>query len=236
MVISCEEVWRELSNYIDNDIDPALRAEMEAHFAQCKHCTAVLDGTRNVIRLVGDERAFTVPAGFSRRLYQKLSKHNAMSRGPLRGWLVAAVAAGIAYAMLTIARAESPAPPLLKSEHSQPAARLPVGLVAINEKGKTLSRAALPLSARRGKTGERRNCGPERLHTLRSLRERDAAVQTPRRNVGKNPHRATCEEEIAPDSSVYAAPLRAKESKHRGISNCAGAKDWPSRLPHFKAG
>lgn len=137
MVISCEEVWRELSNYIDNDIDPALRAEMEAHFAQCKHCTAVLDGTRNVIRLVGDERAFTVPAGFSRRLYQKLSKHNAMSRGPLRGWLVAALGAGIAYAMLTIARAESPALPLLKSEHSQPAARLPVGLVAINEKGKT---------------------------------------------------------------------------------------------------
>ncbi len=137
MVISCEEVWRALSDYVDNDIDPGLRAAMEAHFAQCKHCTAVLDGTRNLIHLVGDERAFTVPAGFSKRLYKKLSQHIATSRGPVRGWLVAALAAGTAYAMLAMARAEGPAVPPLKSQHSQPAARLPVGLVAINPNGKT---------------------------------------------------------------------------------------------------
>jgi anti-sigma factor RsiW len=72
--ITCVEVWREISNYLDGDISPELRARIEAHFKTCKHCTAVLDGTRNVVRLVGDGEAFEVPAGFSQRLYGKLPK------------------------------------------------------------------------------------------------------------------------------------------------------------------
>lgn len=72
--ISCEEVWRELSNYIENDISTELRARMEAHFRKCKHCTAIYDGTKNVIQLVGDFQAFDIPAGFSERLKHRL-KH-----------------------------------------------------------------------------------------------------------------------------------------------------------------
>jgi len=72
--ISCVEVWREISNYVDGDVSPELRARIEAHFKICKHCTAVLDGTRNVVRLIGDGEGFDVPASFSRRLYSKLPK------------------------------------------------------------------------------------------------------------------------------------------------------------------
>ena len=71
--ISCSEVWREISNYIDQVVDPELRARMEAHFKVCKHCAAVLDGTRNVIKLVADEAEFEVPTGFGSRLYAKLN-------------------------------------------------------------------------------------------------------------------------------------------------------------------
>ena len=70
--ISCIEVWRELSNYIDNDVDPELRLRMEEHFKGCEHCTAILDGTRNVVQLVGDGRTFQLPQGFSERLKKKL--------------------------------------------------------------------------------------------------------------------------------------------------------------------
>ena len=70
--ISCVEVWRELSNYIDGAVDPELRLRMEEHFKGCEHCAAVLDGTRNVVRLVGDGRAFDLPAGFSERLKKRL--------------------------------------------------------------------------------------------------------------------------------------------------------------------
>ena len=80
--ISCEEVWRALSDYIEGDVEPALHARMEAHFRQCQHCTAVLDGTENVIRLVGDERSFLLPAEFGRRLSRKLAAHLSSIHGP----------------------------------------------------------------------------------------------------------------------------------------------------------
>ena len=72
MVVNCHEVWREISNYIDDELDPSLRAEIEAHLAQCRHCAALLDSTRNIIVLIADERTFQLPAGFSERLRTRL--------------------------------------------------------------------------------------------------------------------------------------------------------------------
>ena len=72
--IICIEVWREISNYLEGDISPELRARIEAHLKVCKHCTAIHDGMRNVVRLIGDGVAFEfeVPKDFSKRLYRKL--------------------------------------------------------------------------------------------------------------------------------------------------------------------
>ncbi len=35
MGISCEEVWRDISDYIDEDLDPVQRASLDQHFAEC---------------------------------------------------------------------------------------------------------------------------------------------------------------------------------------------------------
>jgi predicted anti-sigma-YlaC factor YlaD len=78
--ISCEEVWREVSNYLEGEIGAELRARMEEHFKGCEHCTAVLDGTRNLVQLVGDAKIFELPAGFSNRLYRKLNRKLAEGR------------------------------------------------------------------------------------------------------------------------------------------------------------
>ena len=71
MVVSCEQVWQEISNYLDGEVNPELRAAMEAHFRECKHCTAVLDGTKNVVHLYADDRLVELPAGFQRRLAEE---------------------------------------------------------------------------------------------------------------------------------------------------------------------
>jgi hypothetical protein len=72
VVLNCKEVRRQISNYLDDDISPEMRAALEAHLAQCKHCTAILDGTHNVIVLIADDRAFPLPVGFSTRLHERL--------------------------------------------------------------------------------------------------------------------------------------------------------------------
>jgi len=73
--LKCEEVWREISNYVDGEIAPELRRQMEAHFKVCRNCAAVLDGTRNVVQLSGDGKLFDMPKGFGQRLYAKLNAH-----------------------------------------------------------------------------------------------------------------------------------------------------------------
>ena len=70
--ISCIEVWREVSNFVDGEVDAELRARMEAHFKGCAHCTAILDGMKNVVKLMGDGVEYEMPAGFSSRLQSKI--------------------------------------------------------------------------------------------------------------------------------------------------------------------
>jgi hypothetical protein len=78
--ISCVEVWRQISDYVDNDVDPELKARLEFHFERCRDCKAILDGTRNVVALIGDEQAFDIPEGVSDRLTNALSQRIANYR------------------------------------------------------------------------------------------------------------------------------------------------------------
>jgi hypothetical protein len=70
--IDCYRVLRELSDYLEADLPPQLRLEIETHLRECDHCTAVYDGMRNVVRLLGDEKAIELPEGFSERLYKRI--------------------------------------------------------------------------------------------------------------------------------------------------------------------
>jgi anti-sigma factor RsiW len=72
MRIDCKHVWEHISAYIDGDIDPVLRAEIDKHLETCEICSAVLDSTRNVVVLIADDRVFELPAGMSDRLHKRL--------------------------------------------------------------------------------------------------------------------------------------------------------------------
>ena len=71
--INCREVLQEISNYLEKDVPADLRTRLESHFQQCSHCRAVLDGTGNLLRLVGDGQAFDLPPGFGQRLQQRIT-------------------------------------------------------------------------------------------------------------------------------------------------------------------
>ena len=83
MVMNCEKVWSEISNYIDGDVDTVLRTAIEEHFRTCNRCVSVLNGARNVVELYGDDRMIEVPRGFGRRLERRLSQER---RGPKSSW------------------------------------------------------------------------------------------------------------------------------------------------------
>jgi len=138
MVVSCEEVRREISNYLEGEVDASLRAAMEEHLRGCKHCTAVLDGTRNLIQLYGDERMFEVPLGFSHRLHRRLEENMAPARRTFLGWMVAAAAAVLVAGSFELARSSVFSHPELRSEHAQPGSGVPPDMmVVVATDGKT---------------------------------------------------------------------------------------------------
>ena len=77
LLITCIEVRRELSNYIDDEITPALRSRIEEHVSTCSGCKAIYDGLRNVLTLVTATELIELPPGFSVRLYRRLRQAEA---------------------------------------------------------------------------------------------------------------------------------------------------------------
>ncbi|HEY1272132.1 MAG TPA: zf-HC2 domain-containing protein [Terriglobales bacterium] len=137
MVIRCEQVWQEVSNLLEGDVSPDLRAAIEEHVRGCSHCRAVLNGTRNVVRLYGDDRVLEIPPGFSARWQARLAVQTAPPRGTNYGWLVAVAATAIVSASYAVAKFASPPAVALKSEHAYTRADLPSTMtVAVSAEGK----------------------------------------------------------------------------------------------------
>jgi predicted anti-sigma-YlaC factor YlaD len=140
MVVNCEQVRREISNYVDGDVDAPLRSSMEEHFRTCKRCASLLAGTRNVVALYGDERMLEVPAGFGRRLEHRLAKNSAVKgSGWSRwsAWLVPVAAIALFVAGLKLTNSVSPRPSI-KSQHAVPAKDIPPDMVVVVSSGARL--------------------------------------------------------------------------------------------------
>jgi len=138
MGITCEEVWRDISDYIDDELAPKQRAALDEHFAGCGHCTAVLEGTCNVIRLYRDERVLAPPQGFHDRLEGRINQELSQgsqasvvtmrpSRRAVLAWALSAAAVPLGFALF------SRTPFTLPGFHHQDPADSPVtGLVAVS--------------------------------------------------------------------------------------------------------
>jgi hypothetical protein len=136
-ILNCEQVWREVSNYLDGEVDAALRSAMDGHFQTCKRCASVLAGTRNVVQLYGDERMLEVPAGFSRRLENRLTRDAAVKGSGWSSWsawlvpiaAIALIAGGLKLTNTLTFRN------FIKSQHALPANNIPPDLVVVVSNG-----------------------------------------------------------------------------------------------------
>lgn len=131
--VNCEQVWREISNYLEGDVEPALRSAMDEHFHRCQRCASVLEGTRNVIRLFGDERMMEAPAGFGRRLERRLAQSARVGGtrwSTWSAWLVPVAALALMAGGLRVANSLTITPPL-KSEHAQPGQGIPLDMLVV---------------------------------------------------------------------------------------------------------
>jgi hypothetical protein len=135
--VNCQQVCHEISNYLEGEVDPALRAAMDQHFPACQRCSSVLEGMRNVIRLYSDERMMEVPAGFGRRLEKRLAENVRASSSrwsTWSAWLVPVAALALFAGGLRLANSLTVAPPL-KSEHAQTGEGIPPDMLVVVTSG-----------------------------------------------------------------------------------------------------
>jgi heterodisulfide reductase subunit B len=68
----CEELVAYLSDYIDNNLDEALRADAEEHLATCHNCHVVLDTTQKTILLYRESNRAGMPLTQRDALFRRL--------------------------------------------------------------------------------------------------------------------------------------------------------------------
>ncbi len=65
---SCKKLLAELSNYLDEDLDPGLRQELEVHLKACPDCWVVCDTTRKTIQIFRGNEPYPMPDDVKERL------------------------------------------------------------------------------------------------------------------------------------------------------------------------
>jgi len=135
--ITCDQLCREISNYLEGDLAPSMRAAIDTHLLTCSRCRSLVEGTRNVIRLYGDERMIDVPVGFGQRLEKRLAR-NARELHPRwtswSAWLIPIAALTLFAGGLRWANSLTTAHPLL-SEHAQSAKGIPPEMTVVVSEG-----------------------------------------------------------------------------------------------------
>jgi hypothetical protein len=56
--VTCKDVARELTNYMEGRLSTRRHAEIESHIGSCRNCKTLLDTTEKMLRLVGNVEAF----------------------------------------------------------------------------------------------------------------------------------------------------------------------------------
>jgi anti-sigma factor RsiW len=65
---------RELSNYLDGEVDASFKRELESHLEECSDCKLVIDQTKLTIDLFCDSQLVELPAKVKSRLHDALRR------------------------------------------------------------------------------------------------------------------------------------------------------------------
>ena len=60
-MITCEEFFAEFADYLENQVSPEVRQELEMHLSQCRVCHVLYDSTRKTVKIVSESDCFELP-------------------------------------------------------------------------------------------------------------------------------------------------------------------------------
>lgn len=72
--MNCKGVIREISSYIDGEMDPALKQEIASHLQDCRECALVVSQTKLTVEIFCDSEPVELPQDVRSRLHKALQR------------------------------------------------------------------------------------------------------------------------------------------------------------------
>jgi anti-sigma factor RsiW len=73
-LLTCKDFLRELSDFLDENLDAEIRAKLEAHITECPNCWVIADTTRKTIRIYKGMEPYPIPGDVEERLMRALER------------------------------------------------------------------------------------------------------------------------------------------------------------------
>jgi hypothetical protein len=73
-LLTCKDFLSELSDFLDETLDPQMRKKLETHIDQCPNCWVIADTTRKTIRIYKGMDPMPIPSDVEIRLMEALER------------------------------------------------------------------------------------------------------------------------------------------------------------------
>jgi heterodisulfide reductase subunit B len=73
-LLTCKDFLNELSDFLDETLDPNVRAALDKHVNECPNCWVILDTTQRTIKVYKGLEPQSIPADIHSRLMTALQK------------------------------------------------------------------------------------------------------------------------------------------------------------------
>ncbi len=80
-MLTCKDFLNELSEYLDDTLDPEIRAKLHQHVNECPNCWVVLDTTQKTIKVYKGMEPQNIPTDIHSRLMSALPRKMAAGKG-----------------------------------------------------------------------------------------------------------------------------------------------------------
>lgn len=79
-LLTCKDFLRELSDFLDENIDAEIRSKLETHITECPNCWVIADTTRKTIQIYKGMEPQPIPQEIESRLMAALERKIAAKR------------------------------------------------------------------------------------------------------------------------------------------------------------
>ena len=80
-MLTCKDFLRELSDFLDENLDAEIRAKLEQHMTECPNCWVIADTPRKTLKIYKGMDPYPIPSDVEERLMKALERKMASGRG-----------------------------------------------------------------------------------------------------------------------------------------------------------